>query len=120
MSNRCIAVSDRLGLDLVLARVGTHLDAAEPVLVARAVRERHLRRIPVEARVVQVAHVHELAEDARPRTHLVVRDRVLALRDARDEVLHLVARLVEVFLELLKGRSINEMFNENGEYILRN
>ncbi len=26
----------------------------------------------------------------------------------------------EVFLELLKGRSINEMFNENGEYILRN
>lgn len=26
----------------------------------------------------------------------------------------------EVFLELLKGRNINEIFNENGECILRN
>lgn len=26
----------------------------------------------------------------------------------------------KVFLELLKGRNINEIFNENGEYILQN
>ena len=26
----------------------------------------------------------------------------------------------KVFLELLKGKNINEIFNENGEYILQN
>ena len=70
--------------------------AFQPGGIARAVGERAFDGIPVEARVIDVAHVAELAEDGRAGARLGGGNRGLAGNAAFDEVLFLKRALVEL------------------------
>ena len=70
--------------------------AFQPSGIARAVGERAFHRIPVKARIIDITHIAELAEDGRACPRLGGGDRLLAGNAAVDEVLLLLGALVEL------------------------